>query len=317
MTPANPLPPVSPASSPVQPAFQSPAQRPRLLTGLIGGGIQMSLSPALHEGEGNAHGLRCQYRVMDLDLLHKSADDLPELLRAAELTGFSGLNITHPCKQRVTKFLDELSPEAQALGAVNTVVLREGRRYGHNTDEWGYARGFQHGMGEVDLGHVVQLGSGGAGAAVAHAALRLGAGHLTIFDLDPSRAAELVSRLGPQFPDRQLEVGHDLSASMKEASGLIHATPTGMLAHPGLPLDPALLEARHWVSEVVYVPLETELLRVAREKGCRTLHGGYMTVFQAARAFELFSGRTPDLERMLGHFAQLIAAPTVSYGSLV
>ena len=91
---------------------------------------------------------------------------------------------------------------------------------------------------------------------------------------------------------------------LADADGLIHATPTGMAAHPGLPLPEELLRAELWVAEVVYRPLETELLKRARELGCRTLDGGGMAVMQAAGAFELFTGVTPDRERMLRHFAR-------------
>ncbi|WP_216322312.1 shikimate dehydrogenase [Deinococcus aestuarii] len=282
---------------------------PRLLTGLIGSGIGKSLSPALHEAEGDAHGRRCLYRLMDLDVLGLTPDALPELLRAAQVTGFGGLNITHPCKQRVIRHLDELSPEARALGAVNTVVFREGRRIGHNTDGWGFAQGFRRGLPDAALTHAVQLGAGGAGAAVAHAALGLGVERLTLFDRDRERAQALAARLGAQFPGRRVEAGESLEAAMREADGLIHATPTGMAAHPGLPLPAAWLRPGQWVAEVVYVPLETELLRVARARGCATVHGGYMAVYQAARAFELFSGLRPDLGRMLAHFERLIAPP--------
>ena len=283
----------------------APVPARRLLTGLIGSGIQPSLSPALHEAEGDAHGLRAQYRLFDLDVLHLTPDALPELLQAAQWAGFDGLNITHPCKQRVIEFLDDLSPEARALGAVNTVVLRGGRRVGHNTDAWGWAQGLRYGLPEADLSRAVQLGAGGAGAAVAHAALSAGVQHLTLLDAEPARAQALAARFQTLFPERTVQAGDNLKAALRGATGLIHATPTGMAAHPGLPLPPELLRPELWVSEVVYVPLETELLRVARARGCRTLHGGFMAVFQAARAFELFSGLTPDLNRMLRHFEHL------------
>ena len=92
---------------------------------------------------------------------------------------------------------------------------------------------------------------------------------------------------------------------MKAATGLVHATPTGMAAHPGLPLDPDLLSPRHWVAEIVYFPLETELLKEAARRGCRIVNGGGMAVYQAAKAFELFTGIAPDAERMIRHFASL------------
>ena len=114
-----------------------------VLAGLIGAGIQASRTPALHEHEGDAQGIRYLYRLIDLDLLGKSADDLEFLLAAASDLGFTGLNITFPCKQAIIPLLDELSAEARGIGAVNTVVLRDGRRIGHNTDCLGFAEGFR------------------------------------------------------------------------------------------------------------------------------------------------------------------------------
>src|SRR5919107_587441 len=111
----------------------SPAARRPLLLGLVGTGIQHSRTPAMHMREAAAQGVTCVYRIIDLTELTLGADALPELLVAAERMGFNGLNITHPCKQAVVPLLHDLSPEAAALGAVNTVVLRDGKRTGHNT----------------------------------------------------------------------------------------------------------------------------------------------------------------------------------------
>ncbi len=170
-------------------------RRPTHLVGLIGSGIQASLTPALHEQEGAAQGLCTIYKLIDLDRLGLGPDALPDLLLAAERMGFAGLNITHPCKQSVIPLLDELSPEARALGAVNTVVLRDDRRVGHNTDWWGFAESFRRGLPDAKRDRVVLLGAGGAGSAVAHAALVLGAGRLAIFDVDASRATKLAAEL--------------------------------------------------------------------------------------------------------------------------
>lgn len=169
--------------------------RPSLLAGLIGAGIQRSLSPAMHQQEGDAQGLRYVYQIIDLEALGLTPDALPELLTAAERFGFAGLNITHPCKQRVLQYLDDLSDDARALGAVNTVVFQDGRRIGHNTDWWGFAESFKRGLPDAPMGLVVQLGAGGAGAAVAHAVLTLGAQSLTLFDVDPERARQLAASL--------------------------------------------------------------------------------------------------------------------------
>jgi len=281
---------------------------PTLLLGLIGAGIQASLAPALHELEGSAQGLRTIYQLIDLDILGLTEDALPELLVAAERMGFTGLNITHPCKQAVVPLLHGLSPEAHALGAVNTVLLQGGKRIGHNTDWWGFAESFRRGLPDAALGHVVQLGAGGAGSAVAQATLTLGARHLTIFDVDAERAGALADRLGTKFGKARVAAGTDLGAAVAAADGVINATPMGMAHYPGLPLPAELLRRELWVSEIVYFPLETALLRVARAIGCRTLNGGGMAVFQAVEAFHLFTGITPDAERMQRCFAAMTSA---------
>ena len=279
--------------------------KPSFLVGLIGSGIQASRTPPLHEREGDEQGVRYTYKTIDLDRLGLGAAALPDLLLAAGRMGFAGLNITHPCKQAVIPLLDELSPDARALGAVNTVVLRDGRRRGENTDWWGFAEAFRRNMAGAALDGVVQLGAGGAGAAVAHALLTLGVQRLTIQDVDAGRAAALAGSLCARFGAGRAAACTDLAADMAAADGLVHCTPTGMAAHPGLPLPETLLRPALWVAEIVYLPLETELLRAARALGCRTLDGGNMAVFQAVEAFRLFTGITPDAERMLRHFTAL------------
>ncbi len=279
--------------------------RESLLLGLIGSGIQLSRTPLMHEQEGAEQGLHYVYRKIDLDRLGLGSEALPDLLLAAQRMGFNGLNITHPCKQAVIPLLDELSLDARALGAVNTVVLRDGRRRGENTDWWGFAEAFRRNMAGVALENVVQLGAGGAGAAVAHALLTLGVRSLTLQDVDAGRAAGLADSLCARFGTGRASACTHLAAAMATADGLVHCTPTGTAAHPGLPLPASLLRPALWVADIVYFPLETELLRTARALGCRTLDGGSMAVFQAVEAFRLFSGITPDPERMLRHFAAL------------
>ncbi len=281
------------------------ARQPTILLGLIGAHIQASLTPAMHEMEGHAQGQRTIYQLIDLETLGLTADALPELLTAAERMGFTGLNVTHPCKQAVLPLLHEVSPDAQAVGAVNTVLLRDGKRIGHNTDWWGFAENFHRGLPDVALGHVVQFGAGGAGAAVAQAALTLGVQRLTIFDVDAGRAGRLAERLGRQFGAGRVAAGTDMPADVAAAGGVINATPVGMASHPGLPMPVELLRPALWVAEIVYFPLETALLRTARAIGCRTLDGGGMAVFQAVRAFHLFTGITPDAERMRRHFTAM------------
>jgi shikimate dehydrogenase len=267
------------------------------LVGLVGTGIGPSLSPALHEREAERLGLRYLYRRLDLGELGLDPAQTGDLIAAARITGYDGLNVTHPCKQLVLPSLDELDPTAAALGAVNTVVFRDGVAVGHNTDTTGFFRAMRTGLPDARTDRVVLLGAGGAGAACAHA---LAEAHLTVFDHDHTRATELVRRLG----DRA-EVGTSLAAALAGADGLVHATPTGMTAHPGLPLPAELLDPRLWVADVVYRPLATALVEAARARGCRVLDGGRMAVYQAADAFRLFTGRTPDADRMLRHFDTL------------
>ncbi|GAA3881109.1 shikimate dehydrogenase [Streptomyces lacrimifluminis] len=283
------------------------------LVGLIGSGIGPSLSPALHEREADRQGLRYLYRLIDIDTLGVGAEAAGDLVRAARDLGYDGLNITHPCKQLVIEHLDGLDPQAEALGAVNTVVFEDGRAIGHNTDVTGFAASFARGLPDAPLERVVQLGAGGAGAAVAHATLTLGAGRVTVVDALPDRAADLAASLNRHFgagrataatPDRLAA----LIGRTGGIDGLVHATPTGMAAHPGLPFPAELLHPGLWVAEVVYRPLETELLRTARAMGCATLDGGGMAVFQAADAFRLFTGREPDTTRMLDDIAELAGA---------
>jgi shikimate dehydrogenase len=276
-----------------------------VLCGLIGSGIQASRTPAMHEREADEQGLRCIYKLIDLDRLGLGVEALPELLTAAKRMGFAGLNITYPCKQAIIPLLDELSEDARALNAVNTVVIRDGKLVGHNTDWSGFAEGFRRGLPDAKLDRVVQLGAGGAGAAVAHAALVMGTKELTVFDVDAARSAELAASLAARFGAGRAVGGTDLPAAMARADGLIHCTPTGMAKLPGLPLPAELLDRRHWVAEIVYFPMETELLRVARAKGCRTVDGGGMATFQAVGAFRLFTGVEPDAERMRRHFLSL------------
>lgn len=275
----------------------------RVLAGLIGRGIQASRTPALHEREGDAQSLRYLYRLIDADQLGLDDSALPGLLDAAQRTGFTGLNITYPFKQAILPLLDELSDEARGIGAVNTVVLKDGKRIGHNTDCLGFAEGLRRGLPDVPRAHVVQMGAGGAGAAVAHALLGEGVEHLVLFEVDAARGQALVDNLNQHFGAGRARLGTDLPTALAMADGLVNTTPVGMAKLPGTPLPVELLHARLWVAEIIYFPLETALLRHARALGCRTLDGGNMAVFQAVKAFELFSGQVANADRMQAHFA--------------
>jgi len=284
------------------------------LVGLVGDGVTPSLTPPMHEREGDVQGLRYLYRPIDLLELGLPGESVGELLRSARALGFNGLNITHPCKQLVLQHLDEISPDARRLGAVNTVVIRDGRFIGHNTDFSGFAAALASGLPGARLDRVVQLGAGGAGSAVAYALLTAGVRTLDLVDMDPARAAERAAELAGFFPDATVtaRTTAELPQLMPLADGLVHCTPVGMAAHPGVPLDLDLLEARHWVADIVYRPIDTELVRGARAKGCDVLDGGRMAVGQAADAFRIFTGLDADPDRMRSHFLELVAAEEVA-----
>jgi shikimate dehydrogenase len=281
-----------------------------VLIGLVGEGIQQSHAPLLHQGEADRQGFRLLYTTIDSGDHGLTFDDLPALLRWARTLGYRGLNVTHPFKQAVVGHLDELCGESAILGAVNTVVFEDGRTRGYNTDASGFRRSFGTHFPDAPRDRVVQLGAGGAGAAVAHALLALGVGRLTLVDTDVTRAQRLVDTLAEEFGAARITAsGHDrLSAALAEADGVVNATPVGMAHSPGSPVPASHLRADLWVADIVYRPIDTALLRAARAVGAPTLHGGGMSVYQATAAFELFTGRQADTGAMLAQSAALLAA---------
>lgn len=276
-----------------------------LRAGLIGRGMAGSRTPGMHEAEGRRLGLRYRYGLLDFDRLGLEDRDLGNVVGALSDAGFAGLNVTHPFKESILTALDDNSSEAEAIGAVNTVVLRGGRRTGHNTDGYGFAESFRHGLPDASLESVVVVGAGGAGRAIAHALAGLGAGRLAIFDVDPARSAALSARLD-STGRRIVAVGReDLGREVRGAAGVVNASPTGMAKYPGTPVPAEWLRPPMWVADAVYLPVDTPLLRAAHAAGCRTLPGTGMAIFQAVAAFELITGVAPDAEAMARHFQSL------------
>lgn len=274
------------------------------LFGLIGRGIGASRTPAMHMEEAARQGLACIYRILDMDAPLRADLSLPQMLDAAEAAGFDGLNITFPYKIEVIPLLHDLSDTARAIGAVNTVVMRNGMRIGHNTDVSGFAESFSQGLPGAVRDHVLLLGAGGAGVAVAHGLADCGVARLTLFDTDRARADALAAKLSHTRPACDTAVTDSLAGLLASVrpDGVVNATPVGMAKLPGMPLPIELLHAQIWVADIVYFPLETALLAAARAKGCRVLPGTGMAVHQAARAFSLFTGRAADAEAMRATF---------------
>ena len=283
---------------------QAIQQRRKILAGLIGQGIQGSRTPAMHQAEGERLGLHYYYQLLDTDRMQPTPD-LAALLQAAEWCGFSGLNITFPYKQQVMQYLDELGDTAKAVGAVNTVVFKDGKRIGYNTDLSGFALSFQAQMGDTQHNQVLLIGAGGAGLAVAHALLSLGVSKLFITDVSAERAQALAQTLIAQYGTACAQATSISAELIPEIDGIVNATPVGMKKLPGTPFPVELLTARLWVVDIIYFPIETELLKAARLQGCRVASGAGMAVFQAVAAFELITGLHPDSEAMRATFNSL------------
>lgn len=271
-------------------------------TGLLGREILASRSPWIHEQEAAAQAVPLSYTLFDFTAEGWADDDLPRRLDALQARGFAGLNVTHPFKQLIIPHLDSLADSAASVGAVNTVRFAGGQRIGHNTDVTGFAASVRSGLAGARMDHVVQFGAGGAGSATATALLSLGVPHLTLVESHEERRTGLADRLAKAFPDARITTCSPEQASLAEADGVVNATPVGMAAHPGTPFDPDWLHDGLWVADIVYFPLETALLREARARGLRVLDGKGMAVFQAADAFDIFTGLHADRGRMLTSF---------------
>ena len=281
---------------------------PRYLVGLIGAHIGRSLSPALHEDGFAALGSSGHYHLMDSE--DGRGRKLPDMLAAARTAGFAGVNVTFPFKEAVLALLDQVSPEAQQIGAVNTVVFdKTGRTTGHNTDRSGFRAAFAETFGKdaVRGAPVLQLGAGGAGRAVAFAMMDLGARPLRLFDREMARARKLCADLVARFGSGCCERLDAPEPAIATSAAIVNATPVGMWSHPGLPMPTDRIEARHLVVDVIYTPLETEFLLAAKARGSRTMGGAGMCVHQAAEAFRHFTGHAADVERMRRTFAAACA----------
>lgn len=273
-----------------------------LRSGLLGRAILASRSAWLHEQEARAQGLELTYELIDFNARGLADADLPAVIRDLRDSGYCGFNVTYPFKQAIMPLLDELAESATLVGAVNTVAIRDGRTIGHNTDLAGFRDSVLEELAGASLERVLLLGAGGAGAAVASALLSLGTKVLYVVDVDASRARGLAAALRRRFTDRTIAVPETTHGAVQAVDGIVNATPVGMSAHPGSPLDVALLQPSLWVADIVYFPLETALLRAARERGCRVLNGSGMVIGQAALAFQIITGHVADERRMRTNF---------------
>ncbi|APG07748.1 shikimate dehydrogenase [Bradyrhizobium elkanii] len=279
----------------------------KLLTGLIGAPIAHSASPAMHERAAEALGLRGHYQL--IEVAGADAAGLRMMLEGVRRLGFAGVNVTYPYKEAVVPLLDELAPGAAAMGAVNTVVAKDGRLIGHNTDTTGFARAVAPLL--APSGNAVAvIGTGGVGKAIAFALASLKVSGLRIFDSETARAEKLASLLARHGG---ATVAKSVEDALDGATGLVNGTPVGMLPNRGMPVPAALLHEKMWVADAVYSPLITPLLAAAQAKGARIMTGRELAIYQAADAFELFTGLAPSTEVMGEAFDEVMAARSAAY----
>ncbi len=275
----------------------------RALLGLIGAPIKSSASPAMHEAAGDAVGIRCYYQLIEI----AGADrvELERLLYGVRRLGFSGVNVTFPYKEAVIGLLDDLSPGARSVGAVNTIVVRQGRLVGHNTDATGFRRAVRPFVESSGRGAVALLGAGGVGKAIAFALAELSVADIRVFDTDSAKAAALAALVGTKA---KVTPCASVAEAIEGAVGLVNGTPVGMAPNRDTPAPAELLHSRLFVADAVYSPLWTSLLLSARAAGARTMTGRDLAVYQAADAFELFTGASPSIDVMGAAFDAVMEA---------
>ncbi len=264
---------------------------------VIGYPIAHSISPALHGAALESCGIDASYVRQEV----KPAD-LPAFIAALRDGSWLGINVTVPHKESVIPFLEELTPEARAIGAVNTVTVSGGRLIGYNTDGVGFLRSLEeHGRFDLEGQKVVVLGSGGAARAVAWSLCRGGAAQVSLCNRHLERAQRLAAvAAGWQTRTTVMAEPWDLASMgerIAEAGLLVNATSVGLAAHE-TPLPADLVAEGILVVDLIYNPRPTRLLREARARGARTLDGLPMLVYQGAAAFELWTGQKAPVEAM-------------------
>ena len=275
----------------------------KFLTGLIGAPIAQSAAPAMHEQAADALGVRCRYQL--IEIAGADAAGLRALLDDVRRSGFAGVNVTFPYKEAVVPLLDEMSPRARDIGAVNTVVVRGGRLIGYNTDTTGFERAIADLVTASNRGAVALIGAGGVGKAIAFALASLGVAGLSVFDADRAKARHLATQLRGRLDVR---VADDVANALQRAVGVVNGTPVGMLPDRGMAVPEALLHRDLWVADAVYTPLWTPLLTAARAKGAEVMTGRELAIYQAADAFELFTGLKPSIAAIGNAFDAVMAS---------
>ncbi|HHY40725.1 MAG TPA: shikimate dehydrogenase [Syntrophaceticus sp.] len=258
--------------------------------GLFGDPVEHSLSPIMHNTAFQALGLDCVY----LPFLVK-VKDIGSAVQAVRALHLAGVNLTIPLKEHVLPYLDEVEKEAEHIGAVNTIVNRDGRLCGYNTDAPGFLASLKAAGFDPSGKNAVILGAGGAARAVSFALAKVGAARINIYNRSVEKAEKLAADLNAAYrlPTAAGDISSDLAAALKGAELLVNATPVGMYPdHRSAPLlSRKQLHQGLLVCDLIYNPLQTRLLDEAEAAGCRVLNGVGMLVWQGALAFQLWTGK--------------------------
>ena len=272
---------------------------------LLGSPVEHSISPAMQN-------TAC--RLTGQDLCYLAFDVQPERLPAAvaglRAIGFKGCNVTMPHKNAMAQLVDELSLAARLCGAVNTVVNQNGRLVGHTTDGVGWVHSARAEGCDPTGKAIVQLGAGGAGTAILVQAALDGAKSIAVFNMRDAfwpRVEALVQRLNQETDCcvtlHELTDTDTLQKELQKAQILLNTTPVGMKNHPG-----CLIPSADWlhpgltVSDVIYEPRETELLRMARAAGLQAFNGLHMLLYQGAESFRLWTGCEMPVEQIRAEY---------------
>ncbi len=262
------------------------------LTGLIGYPVSHSKSPKIHDFWIAEHGLDAEYKLFTTPPAR-----VRQVVKRMRDKGAAGFNVTVPHKLSVMEFLDEIDPIATRIGAVNTVVRKGDKLIGSNTDAYGFITNLRQGLGDLApyLQYVVILGAGGATRAAMLALLEAGAKTITLTNRTQEKAEDLASEFAAAFPAAKISVvdWDSREKILRDASLLINTTSLGMVSHHLLHIDVKQLPREAAVHDIVYAPLETELLKNAEKRGIKTVDGLGMLLYQAQKAFELWHGVLP------------------------
>jgi shikimate dehydrogenase len=278
-----------------------------MLYGIFGYPISHSLSPLMHNTAFAHHGLDAVYLPFAVRPAH-----LETAVKAMTALPICGVNVTIPHKQAVMAWMDELSPEARLIGAVNTIHLRDGRLHGYNTDGIGFLRALEEMDTDVAGRTVMLLGAGGAARSIAVHLCLSGIGRLLLANRTPRRAEDLAAFLKQNIPHADISIvamgKSSLASQLPDTDIVVNATSIGMYPHDPMLLPSTALSPQHLVCDIVYRPLYTPLLRAAQRQGARTIDGLGMLLHQGAKAFEIWTDHVFPLALIRARLLEAVVA---------